>query len=163
MTQPMFPVPLDIMRANLVFEDFRAGDRFRLDGGVSVKTAPLNHPNGATGYRLEHGGKSLCYVTDHEHVPGHPDQNVLALIEGADAVVYDCTYNEDTYPDKVGWGHSTWEEGVRVCRKAGVEQLLLFHHDPDNDDERMATIEAQARRVWDGALAAREGMSVDLS
>jgi phosphoribosyl 1,2-cyclic phosphodiesterase len=162
MTQPMFPVPLDIMKAELVFEDFRAGDSFSLDGGVTVRTTPLNHPNGATGYRLERAGRSLCYVTDHEHVPGRPDDSVLALIEGADAVIYDCTYNEDTYPEHAGWGHSTWEEGVRLCRKAGARKLLIFHHDPDNDDERMADIEARAQRVWEGALVAREGMSVDL-
>lgn len=163
MTQPMFPVPLDIMKAELVFEDFRAGDRFSLDGGVTVRTTPLNHPNGATGYRLERAGRSVCYVTDHEHVPGRPDDGVLALIEGADVVIYDSTYNEDTYPEHAGWGHSTWEEGVRLCRKAGARKLLIFHHDPDNDDERMADIEARAQRVWEGAQVAREGMSVDLA
>ena len=35
-----------------------------------MRTAPLNHPNGATGYRIEHGGKSICYITDTEHRPG---------------------------------------------------------------------------------------------
>jgi phosphoribosyl 1,2-cyclic phosphodiesterase len=48
--------------------------------------------NGATGYRIEFGGKSICYVTDTEHVPGQPDQRVLGLIDGADLVVYDSTY-----------------------------------------------------------------------
>jgi phosphoribosyl 1,2-cyclic phosphodiesterase len=163
MTQPMFPVPLDVMRADMVFEDFRAGDRFSLAGGVSVSTAPLNHPNGATGYRLERGGKSLCYVTDHEHVAGRPDAGLLALIEGADVVVYDCTYDEETYAAHAGWGHSTWEEGVRLCRRAGARKLLIFHHDPDNDDERMAAIEVKAGRAWDGALVAREGLSLHLA
>jgi len=163
MTQPMFPVPLDVMRADMVFEDFRAGDRLTLEPGVTVRTAALNHPNGATGFRLEHGGRALCYITDTEHVPGRPDDHVLGLIEGADAVIYDATYTDDTFIEKVGWGHSTWQEGVRLCRKAGARQLLLFHHDPDNDDERMATIDAEARSAWKGASVAREGMIVDLS
>ena len=163
MAQPMFPVPLDIMRADMVFEDFRAGDRLSLDPGVAVRTAPLNHPNGGTGYRLEHAGRSVCYVTDTEHIPGRPDERVLALIEGADAVIYDCTYTDDTFPERVGWGHSTWREGVRLCRKAGARRLLIFHHDPDSDDERMAAIEAEAQAAWSGASVAREGMTVDLA
>ena len=52
----------------------------------------------ATGYRIEHGGHSICYITDTEHIPGKPDQNILSLIEGSDLVVYDSTYTEDCRP-----------------------------------------------------------------
>src|SRR3970282_1561421 len=37
---------------------------------VVLRPAPLNHPDGAVGYRVEYGGRSVCYVTDTEHVPG---------------------------------------------------------------------------------------------
>ncbi len=117
MAQPTFPVPLGALRAEMSYEDFCCGDVLTdLAPGLVVRTAPLNHPNGATGYRLELGGKSICYVTDTEHVPGHPDQNVLGLIAGADLVIYDSTYTDDEFPTKIGWGHSTWQEGVRLCR-----------------------------------------------
>ncbi len=72
MHEPMFPVPLDVMRARLVFTDFRAGETLDLAPGLRARTTPLNHPNGATAYRIEHGGRSVCYVTDTEHVPGAP-------------------------------------------------------------------------------------------
>ena len=84
MTHPFFPVPIDIMKAKIEFEDFRAGDTFMLSNDIKVRTAPLNHPDGATGYRLEYQGRSLCYITDTEHTPGKPDQNILGLVEGAD-------------------------------------------------------------------------------
>jgi phosphoribosyl 1,2-cyclic phosphodiesterase len=162
MGQPTFPVPLETMRSQLLFEDFHAGDAFSLGPSVRVKTASLNHPNGATGYRLEHAGKSLCYVTDTEHVIGSPDQRVLALIEGADLVIYDCTYTDEEFPPKIGWGHSTWQEAVRLCRQAHVKKLAIFHHDPSHEDPAMAEIERQASATWDGAIVAREGMRVDL-
>jgi len=162
MMQPMFPVPLESMRAHLLFEDFRAGASFRIGSGIEVRTAPLNHPNGCTGYRIDHGGRSLCYVTDTEHVPGSPDRNVLGLIEGADLVIYDCTYTDEEFPSKLGWGHSTWQEGVRLCQAAGAKRLAIFHHDPNHDDAFMEGVESAARAAWDGAFAAREGMSVDL-
>jgi phosphoribosyl 1,2-cyclic phosphodiesterase len=162
MMQPMFPVPIEIMQSDLIFEDFPAGDRFRLDGGIDVRTAPLNHPSGATGYRFDCAGKSVCYVTDTEHLPGQPDERVLALIEGADVVIYDSTYTDEEFPGKVGWGHSTWQEGIRLCRQARVGQLVIFHHDPDHEDERMAQIEGEARAQWNAIVVAREQMIIDL-
>jgi phosphoribosyl 1,2-cyclic phosphodiesterase len=161
MMQPTFPVPLEAMQADLSFEDFEAGDEFELPGGLRVRTAPLNHPNNATGYRIEHGGRAVCYVTDTEHVPGKPDQNVLALIEGADIVIYDSTYTDDEFTAKVGWGHSTWQEAVRLCRSANVKQLAIFHHDPDHEDDFMDDVARQAREVWSGAIVAREGMTLE--
>jgi phosphoribosyl 1,2-cyclic phosphodiesterase len=162
MAQPTFPVPLEAMSSELEFCDFAAGEGFPLEGGVRVKTAALNHPSGATAYRLEYGGQSLCYVTDTEHVIGRPDQNVLSLIEGADLVIYDSTYTDDEFPNKVGWGHSTWQEGVRLCRQAQAKRLAIFHHAPEHDDPEMERIEAQAHEVWAATFAARETMVVTL-
>lgn len=162
MYRPLFPVPLCDMGASIRFEDFVAGDRFELAPGIRVRTAPLNHPNGATGYRVEYGGRAFCYVTDTEHRPGAPDERILSLIEGADLVAYDCTYTDLEFADKVGWGHSTWEEGVRLCRAAGARRLAIFHHDPDHDDDAMFQIERAAKAMWPGAFVARENQRVDL-
>ncbi|MGE4221547.1 MAG: MBL fold metallo-hydrolase [Alphaproteobacteria bacterium] len=163
MTQPMFPVPLEAMRSTLTFSDFRAGEDLDIATGVRIRTMPLNHPNGATGYRVEYGGKAACYVTDTEHTPGTLDENVLKLIEGADLVIYDCTYTDDEFPAKVGWGHSTWQQGIRLCREAGAKTLAIFHHDPEHEDEFMERLEAEARQVWDGAFVARENMRVNIA
>ena len=163
MAQPTFPVPLGALRAEMIYQDFRAGEVLTdLFPNLTVRTQPLNHPNGATGYRLEVGGKTVCYVTDTEHVPGQSDQKVLTLIEGADLVIYDATYTDDEFPSKVGWGHSTWQEGVRLCRQANVKQLAIFHHNPDHVDEVMAKIEEEARSQWSGAFVARDNMVIIL-
>jgi phosphoribosyl 1,2-cyclic phosphodiesterase len=162
MMQPMFPVPIDIMQSHLIFEDFRAGESFLIDGGIAVRTAVLNHPSDSTAYRIDYGGRSVCYVTDTEHIPGRPDQNVLGLIEGADVVIYDSTYTDEEFPEKVGWGHSTWQEGVRLCRQANVKKLVIFHHEPDHEDDRMSRIEEEARAAWDRTIIAREGLILDL-
>jgi phosphoribosyl 1,2-cyclic phosphodiesterase len=163
MAQPMFPVPLDVMRADLVFEDFTAGDSFALEPGIHIRTTPLNHPNGATAYRIEHAGKSLCYVTDTEHVLGKPDERVLDLIQGADLVIYDGTYTDEEFPSKLGWGHSTWQEGLRLCQQAGARKLAIFHHEPDHEDRLMERIEREAAAAWDGAVVAREGLCISLT
>ncbi len=163
MDTPTFPVPLSALKGSLSFEDFAAGQSFALGEDVLVRTAPLRHPNGATAYRVEHAGVAVCYVTDTEHVPGEPDRNILGLIENADLVIYDSTYTDAEFPAKVGWGHSTWEEGLRLCRAAGVRRLAIFHHDPDHDDRFMADVEDKARRAWDGTLVARDGMELTMA
>ena len=163
MTAPTFPIPLEMMQSKMEFIDFTAGNDFQLEPGVKVSTTALNHPGGSTGYRLDFEGKSFCYITDTEHVPGKPDANVLGLIEGADLVVYDSTYTDEEFPAKVGWGHSTWQEGIRLCRAANVKSLAIFHHDPSHDDAAMQQIEADARASWSSAFVAREGMKVSLT
>ncbi|MCK5167519.1 MAG: MBL fold metallo-hydrolase, partial [Rhodospirillaceae bacterium] len=85
---------------------------------------------------------------------------ILTLIKDADLVIYDCTYTEEEFPAKVGWGHSTWNEGVKLCREAGVKQMAIFHHDPDHDDNFMTALGKEAKAEWDGTFVASEGMEI---
>ena len=73
-------------------------------------------------------------------------------------MIYDCTYTDAEFPDRIGWGHSTWQEGARLCRAAGVKTYVVFHHDPDHDDAFMDRIADQAVKQLPGTLIAREGM-----
>ena len=158
MKAPMFPVPPAIFQADITYEDFQAGSVLDLGDGIRVRTAPLNHPNGATGYRIEADGHAICYVTDTEHVPGSPDRKILDLIGGADIVIYDAHFSDAVFEKYQGWGHSTWEEGVRLCDAAGARTLVLFHHDPNNSDSAMDEIARSAEAARPGTVAAREGM-----
>lgn len=160
MVAPIFPVPIDIFTAQATYGDFSAGDGLTPKPGVTIRTAPLNHPNGATGYRIEYGGKSICYVTDTEHEPGRLDENILGLIGGADIVVYDSTYTDEEFPRYAGWGHSTWQQGVRLVEAAGARQLVIFHHDPSHDDDFMDRVAAAAERARPGTVVAREGLTL---
>jgi phosphoribosyl 1,2-cyclic phosphodiesterase len=160
MSAPLFPVPIDVFRAEVTFHDFSAGATLEPHPGLRVRTAALNHPNGAAAFRVDFGGRSICYVTDTEHRPGRPDQTVLALIAGAEIVIYDATYTDEEMPRYAGWGHSTWQEGVRLCRAAGARQLVLFHHDPARNDRALAAIEQQAAAALPGTVAAREGLTL---
>src|SRR5262249_48375649 len=132
MAAPLFPIGFGALKANIEFRDFRAGEVLRPHPDVTLHTAPLNHPGGATGYRLEYANRAIAYITDTEHRPGQLDQNVLDLVRGADLMVYDCNFTDEEFPDYVGWGHSTWQEGVRIANAAGVKTLAMFHHDPDH-------------------------------
>lgn len=160
MMSPLFPVPPQVFRARMEYREFRAGDTLRPADGIAVRTAPLNHPDGATGYRVDYGARSICYLTDTEHVPGALDRNILGLIAGADLVIYDSMYTDAEYETYVGWGHSTWQEGVRLCRAAGAKRLVVFHHDPEHDDEMLDGIAREVARELPGSIVARDGLVV---
>jgi phosphoribosyl 1,2-cyclic phosphodiesterase len=160
MTAPTFPITMDTMSSTLSFTDFIAGETINLAPHVEIKTANLNHPNHATGYRVTYQGYSVCYVTDTEHQLGSINENILNLIAGADLVIYDCTYTDEEFLSRVSWGHSTWQEGVRLCRAAQAKRLAIFHHDPDHDDVFMDQVARSAEQMWSGAFVAREGMTL---
>ena len=158
MMAPLFPVPVDIFMAKVSFHDFNAGATLEPRPGVSLRTAPLHHPNGATGYRIEYGGKSICYLTDTEHVVDEPDENILGLIAGADIVIYDSMFNEEEFAQRKGWGHSTWQEGARLCDQAEAKRFVIFHHDPDHSDDMLDKVAEEAEALRPGTVVAREGM-----
>src|ERR1019366_1652518 len=86
---PLMPDMLPLMRAELIFRDFTAGDGFELRPGLRVMTAPLCHPGGTTAYRIEWAGRSIAYVTDHEHGPRGPDATLASLVRGVEVLIYD--------------------------------------------------------------------------
>jgi phosphoribosyl 1,2-cyclic phosphodiesterase len=157
LSQPLMPDLLGAAQASIDFRAFQAGATLRLHPNLEVATAPLNHPGGATGYRIMWGGKSVTYVTDTEHTPGIPDANVARLAQGTDLLIYDSSFTDEELPSHQGWGHSTWQEGVRIADAAGVGRLVLFHHDSGRRDNDLDTIVAAAGAARSGTIAAAEG------
>jgi len=158
MIAPLFPIPMGIFTAKMKFTDFAAGDPLDPHPGIRLLTGPLNHPNGATGYRIEYGGKVVAYITDTEHRPDARDPNVLRLIDRASVMIYDASYTDAEFPAHKDWGHSTWQEGVRLADAAGVKTLVVFHHDPGHDDEFMDQVAADAAAARPGTVVAQEGL-----
>jgi phosphoribosyl 1,2-cyclic phosphodiesterase len=137
MHSPNFPVPLSIMQADINFIEVNSRDLLYFDHSVEVRTTPMNHPNGCIGVRINYQGHSVVYNTDTEHDPsGNIDQNVVDLAKGADLLIYDSMYTEEEYyAGRIGWGHSTYNEALRVAQAAGVKKLLFYHHDPEHNDD----------------------------
>jgi phosphoribosyl 1,2-cyclic phosphodiesterase len=128
---------------------------------VAVRTAVLNHPGGATAYRIDFDGRSICYVTGTEHPEDGRDARIVELIAGSEIVIYDATFTDEEYPQYRGWGHSTWQEGVRLCEAAGAGRLVTFHHLPEHDDADLDRIAAVLADVRPGSLVGREGLVME--
>ncbi len=168
MLHPNFPVPLQIMGAELEFYDLEIGESVRLgnNGEVLVENALLNHPGESVGYRVNWRNHAIAYITDTEHYPDRLDENVLWLARNADVLIYDATYSDEEYnsehSSRVGWGHSTWQEAIKVAKAANVRKLVVFHHDPLHDDNFMDQVKEDTARQFANSVVAWEGLEIDL-
>lgn len=165
MLHPNFPVPLQIMQADLRFYELEVGEALSL-GDVTITNAKLNHPGEAVGYRVSWNGLSAAYVTDTEHFPDHIDDHVKFLAQDADLLIIDAAYTDDEYysptSSKVGWGHSTWQEAVKVAKECNVKQLVIFHHDPLHNDDFLDKLAVEAKKHFPHTILAKEGESIIL-
>lgn len=159
--EPLFPVPFTAFPGNIKCEDFAAGHRYTI-GGIHIDTFWLNHPNGAVAYRLTHNEKSMCYVTDHEHGEKSNREGLLEFIRGTDLFIYDSSYSDDNYEPFKGWGHSTWQEALRLGDEADVGKVAIFHHDPQNTDEKMVIIEQHVGEFSHRGFVSRQGMIITI-
>ncbi len=165
MSAPVFPVSFAELASRVVTHELKSGARFSV-GPAEVTAQRLNHPGGVLAYRIEHGGRSVVYATDTEHY-ACVDPALLALAQGCDVLIYDSQYTPDEYagmkgPAKVGWGHSTYVAGAELARAEGVGRYVLFHHDPKRSDAQVAELESAAQRLFPDAVAAREGLILEL-
>lgn len=165
-----FPITLTEFAARVYFHDLEE-QTLQVDG-ITVKTKLLSHPGKALGYRVEYNGRVVCYITDNEmfvetsdFYDPHYEKRLAEFVAGADALITDTTYSDEEYKTKEGWGHSCVSKVVNLADIAGVRNLYLFHHDPDQFDDDIdrkhetAVAMLKKRHSKTKCLAPREGQA----
>lgn len=151
--EPYFPAG-GALRAALHYRSItRAGVTLNR---ASVRPFPLRHPGGSAAYRVSAPGTAVVYASDHEHGCPDSDRNLRINAEGASLLIYDAQFTPEEYGSRAGWGHSTWREGGRAAREAGVQRLHLYHHDPRRTDAEVDALAAQAASEFPATTASRE-------
>ncbi len=121
-----FPVPFDNLPSQVEVVEIN-GDEPVIVGDTSITAKHLNHPGGCLGFRVEHDGKVFTYATDNEHPSEGFDSNLIELAGDSDFFVYDSQYTPEEYVNKhVGWGHSTYAEGVKIAEEANARFTSLL-------------------------------------
>lgn len=174
MSPVVFPVSFEELDARIDFSSIAAGER-RQGRGYEVVAFDVLHPGGALGYRFSNpdGGGSIVYVPDNE--VSAPDRyrvgpewrsSFVQFMRGASVLVHDTMYTTEEYDHHRGWGHSTYRDAVELALEAGVETLVLFHHEPrradDEVDQRVDECRALVRSRGGAlqVLGAAEGMTL---
>ncbi|MBI5208334.1 MAG: MBL fold metallo-hydrolase [Candidatus Firestonebacteria bacterium] len=161
MKSPYFPVTLKDMNAIFNFSNITENDEFYI-GDTKITCKFLRHPDSALGYRIECNGKIYAHVCDTEHPEAGIDSNVLELAKGSDIFVYDSQFTPEEYPKFKNWGHSTWQEGIKISQKIGADKLYLFHHAPSHDDDFMDIVIEEASSHFKETHAAMDGLEINI-
>jgi phosphoribosyl 1,2-cyclic phosphodiesterase/CheY-like chemotaxis protein len=185
METPFFPVSLRELPSHLAIEELKEAE-FQI-GKVEVRSKFANHPGICAGYRLSASSGSIAYFPDNE--PYEPLKMHLAsragisqeeardfataerakmveFLQGCDFAIMDTQYTDEEYTDHIGWGHSSLSSVVSLALDANVGRLLLFHHDPNHDDEVIDKMVERARELVANSgkpleiEAAREGAEI---
>jgi len=187
-----FDTPFEEFAARFTFREIVEGDVLAA-GSATITCTLLNHPGYALGYRIAADGAALVYVADtspfdevlleDSFVAGPKDatpepnsprrrrlaamkQRWLALLAGADLVIYDTFFEPASFVVRPHWGHSTPLHATEACVAAGAKRLALFHHAPDNSDKTMDQLQETYRRQAAACglevFAAAEGLEVRL-
>ena len=164
---PYFPVRIGELRGAYRFHEVWEADLSV--GNAKVRARPVPHIGATVGYRIEWGGSSLAYVSDHQAPRSLDtvDDAVLALADGVDVLIHDAQYTREEWAEKGHWGHCTVDYAVLVAREAGARRLALFHHDPAHDDATVDRLLEEAQELAGAAglatvLAAAERATVEL-
>ena len=140
----VFPVPLEAFAAAIEVRTIDEGTLELPD--FHVKSFRLRHPGTTLGFRVTpaSGGHDLAYVTDNELGPGgaYPVSAdwramLVRFLGGTHTLIHDAMYSEQIIDARRGWGHSTPRQCVDLASEAGVRRLVLFHHEPEHDDDAM--------------------------
>jgi len=170
LSPPLFPVLLRDLPCRLALHDVPDGEA--AIGPFRILAESVCHPGPTVGYRLSEGGVVMTYISDHEpalgarRFPGEPEwTSGWELARAADLLIHDAQYTREEYASHVGWGHSSLSDAVAFGALAGVNRLVLFHHDPARDDEALsaavAATLAETRPAFE-VIAATEGASLTL-
>lgn len=177
-----FPIREAELKAGIEYETLTIGEAVII-GAAKVTPVLMNHPVTDLGYRIECNGKSMFFTGDHEpwlniYAPEDDDYaeyqamveqrqaELDAAIGPVDLLIVDAAYTQAEYPQKIGWGHGTFDTAIAMAHRIGVRRLLCTHHEPTRSDDDLEKVfaEALARHPDPGCevLLAREGLEIAL-
>ena len=167
LSPPLFPIRIRDFDAQVTLHD--APLEAWAIGELELLAATVIHPGATLGYRISAGARTVTYLSDHEPALGgsigRPEwTSGYDLAAGCDVLIHDGQYTSDEYQVRAGYGHSTVQQAAAFADLARAERLVLFHHDPEHDDEVVDRLlgEARVARRMGSADAASEGMVIEL-
>lgn len=158
---PYWPLKLKDYPARLVLHEVKAGEHFSLAGNSSlaVRTLRGNHPNQSLLYRLESGKKSVTYALDCE-LNDSMSAALAAFAQNTDLLIWDANFIPSDL--RLGWGHSTWEQGIALRKAAGARTVLMTHYSWEYSDDFLREQEKLAAAADPAACFAKERMDFRL-
>jgi len=152
MSPPYFPVKLEDLKADIIYYGACSGP-FDI-GSVHVTPILLSHPNQGIGYKFVEDGKSFVFLTDNELTFRHPGglrfEEYVDFCSKAEVLIHDAEYTREEYRTTKGWGHSVYDDALKLARDARVGLFGLFHHNQERTDDALDEIVGECKIILDG-------------
>lgn len=157
-SRPYWPVELPPFGGSFQGCDLPGTEGEKEIYGIRLAWLAVSHPQQCLALRLQMPGCSVVIATDREQGGRREDKKFLEFCRGTDFLIFDGQYTAAEYPAHRGWGHSTWQEGVKVAQAVKARQLIITHHDTHRTDKQLDALVKQARRLFPRTRAASSGM-----
>jgi phosphoribosyl 1,2-cyclic phosphodiesterase len=167
-----FPVTYEGFRSTRSFHYMNEGQFYKLGNNITVCSKAVRHPGGSYSYKFIENGKTFIFCSDAEFNIDEMENidSYISYFRGADVLVFDTQYTFEESLNKIDWGHSSASIATDIALKAGVKKLIMFHHDPAYDDEKLDTVFLRAlnyKQMFDRnneleIVMAYEGLTLDL-
>jgi len=153
MNSPFFPAPFNGTASTKKFHLLKEGEPFKLEDDLSVDFYPLKHPGGSFAFRFKEAGKIFIFATDAEFSGETLEKtgNHTDFFMNADLLILDSQYTLDEHFRKFDWGHTSYTVAVNCGVRWKVKHLVLTHHEPSNNDEKL-------KNILNGAIQHRNEM-----
>ena len=136
-------------------------------GSLEIQTILNNHPNHTMGLRFNEGKNSFAFLTDNELLDKNgntPYEKFVDFIKGTNFFIHDAQYTDDIYEKRLGWGHSTYSQVMKLAEDAGVRNVMFTHHDHGSTDKFIDNIikEYRGKHPKYNVQAAADGKTIIL-
>jgi len=141
-----FPVPYEGLASTRNYHHFPEGEWVNLGNHVQVLSKSVRHPGGSYSYKLKEDGKIFIFASDAEFNIDEMEhiEKYISYFKGADVLVFDTQYTFEESLNKIDWGHSSASIATDIALKADVKKLVMFHHDPSYNDEKLDAVYLRA-------------------
>ena len=110
-------------------------------GNLTITPFVATHPDKTLSFHITDGICSIVHLLDNEITPNAKNESsyseLLFYCHNADLVVFDAAYLEKDYEQKIGFGHSTVQEGVMLANQCKCKRMLFSHYSQEYTDAEL--------------------------
>ncbi len=179
MDEHYFPVKINQVKSRIEFENISSGN-LRIFDDIELQAIRANHSSPALAFKIQVSGKSIVYMPDNELIKeslnlSHSfaglknlNADLIQFCKDCDYLIHDTFYDENNAFTKKGWGHTSNSILAYFSILANVKNLILFHFNPDYDDNKMDEIYKETSKIIKNeksnviCVAATEGLKLDI-
>jgi len=149
MEHPYWPVEI----VNTEKIDVNIGEENILNSDMKASFYPSDHPDQACVIKIVCKEKKIVFLADCENA------NLIdpEVSENSEIVFFDGMFDDNDTVDHKGWGHGTWQDGVRFVNSKNIKKLIITHHNPELGDHTLMLKEMQARELAQNVSFAKSG------